>query len=109
MIREGNKYYSECFGKGYFLKFTKIHNRTNITICNENNGAVEFLGCYDKARVLLEYYKRDLKKKGSLFNVESGKVILYKNWNKVVSIIPETAVLEDFFREKIFELGKRQN
>ena len=110
MIREGNRYYSECFGKGYFLEIAKRCKRTNIQIYKEDgSGEVNFVDCWDKARAIREYYKNDLKKDGSFFNIENGKITLYKNWNEVVSKMPEKAVLEDFFREKIFELSQINN
>lgn len=108
MIQEGNRYYSECFGKGYFLEFVKCCKRTNIRICKKDgNGEIDFIDSWDKARTIKEYYKNDLKEAGSFFNSENGEITLYKNWDEVVSKIPETAVLEDFFREKIFELSQK--
>jgi len=110
MIKEGSKYYSEYFGKGYFLEFTKGCKRTNVQIYKENGSKeADFIGCWDKSRAIREYYENDLKEAGSFFRIEKGKITLYKNWDEVVSKIPEMDVLEDFFCERISEFGHKNN
>jgi len=109
MIRKGNRFYSECFGKGYFLKV----NGDNIKICYQNDkGDVEELQGWDKSTAIQEYYEKELKVRGNYIRTNGKNIItLHKNLsdNEIVSRIPEISVLEDLFRGEIFKWHQIEN